>query len=542
MMQLPTAFGAARAAIQMGFQEYKPSHRGLLFDRIYTIAKSTETQSILPELKKILTQDTCLDVRDSQGNTVAGKLAAEGNQAAVKELMKLGANINLIAYGAALGGHREYAEWLRHHYGADASWIAQGAARGGDREYSEWLRQHHRANVSWIAMGAAQGGHQDYAEWLRQHHEANINLIANGAAQGGYQDYAEWLRQHHHANVNWIALGAARGGHQEYAEWLRQHHNANALYVARGAAHGGHRGYVEWWLRQRIANSALLIAEDAAQGGFQDYLEFLHLNCDPNVPERIAPILNWHRHLGTEKLALRYLAFIQNDRHRVALSRALNDSTPPLPYNILRLLPRARQIQATMQRYGLHYDQALAWTNPEIQSLFLYSSHLTQSKHLPEDLILSLSLQLAPLTLADAEGLLAVAKLIRARALLTAELKRYYNRSGTYFFSLLGRNSRAYYLAERCAKANDLKTLTLLLDNEIKVPAISEGDKKYQDFLSQQRATLSSRLLIKFGESEAATAQGTEAKPMSSQSISETTTSSVRANVTSSSSSHLPSL
>jgi hypothetical protein len=67
-----------------------------LFDKIYRIAKTSETQLIIPELKKILTPDTCLDVRNSQGDTVAGKLALEGNQAAVKELMKLNANINLI--------------------------------------------------------------------------------------------------------------------------------------------------------------------------------------------------------------------------------------------------------------------------------------------------------------------------------------------------------------------------------------------------------------------------------------------------------------
>jgi adenosyl cobinamide kinase/adenosyl cobinamide phosphate guanylyltransferase len=457
-----------------------------LFDKIYRIAKTSETQLIIPELKKTLTHDTCLDVCNSQGDTVAGKLAAEGNQAAVKELIKLGANINLIAYGAALGGHREYAEWLRHHYGADASWIAQGAAQGGHREYAEWLRQHHHANVHWIAESAAHGGHREYAEWLRQHHHASLKLIALGAARGGHREYAEWLRQQCHASLKLIAFGAA-------------------------------------------------------EGGFQDYVEFLHLNGDSNVLGTIARGLNRSRHLGTEKLALRYLAFIQNDHHRVALSRALNASTPPLPYNILRLLPRARQIQATMQRYGLQYDQALAWTNPEIQSLFLYSTHLTQNKHLPEDLILSVSLQLAPLTLADAKGLLAIAKLIRARALLTAELKRYYNSSGTYFFNLLGRNSRAYCLAERCAKANDLKILTLLLNNEIKAPVLTEDDKKYQDFLSQQHVTLSSRLLIKFGESETATAQEPEARSMSSQGTNETTTSSASANATSSSSSHLPS-
>ena len=83
-------------------------------------------------LKAILDRGVCID-EPQVGclySSPASQLAKEGRFKAVTWLINKGANINRIAYGAALGGHREYCEELLRR-GADINEIARGAVRGG---------------------------------------------------------------------------------------------------------------------------------------------------------------------------------------------------------------------------------------------------------------------------------------------------------------------------------------------------------------------------------------------------------------------------
>jgi hypothetical protein len=146
----------ATTSFMPNLKDEKPSS-STLFDQIYEIAKNAKNDTdTIKKLSLILTPDTCIDVRDNTGlQTPAGKLAKEGNKEAVELLMKLGANVNDIAAGAAIGGHRDYAEHLRQNHGANVNNIARGAAIGGHRDYAEHLRINHGANVNDIAKGTA---------------------------------------------------------------------------------------------------------------------------------------------------------------------------------------------------------------------------------------------------------------------------------------------------------------------------------------------------------------------------------------------------
>ncbi len=262
--------------------------------------------------------------------TPAGELAAEGSLEAVSFLKDHGAGMQSIARGAAMGGHRGYADELRAE-GAHINAIAQGAAMGGHRGYAEELRAEganinaiahsaamsgHReyaeelraagANIDIIAQAAAMGGHLDYADKLRSEEGANIDFIVLGSAQGGYDDYtkklhveganidsiaigiaasgrllsAEKLRIKKSVNIDVIVQGALTGGHLEYAEKLRAA-GANIDVMAYGAAMSGHLEYAKK-LRAEGANIDL-IAQGAARGGYVEYAEKLRKERKDNI-------------------------------------------------------------------------------------------------------------------------------------------------------------------------------------------------------------------------------------------------------------------
>jgi hypothetical protein len=83
--------------------------------------------------------------------TAAAKLASEGNFKAAELLRSLGASIHYIAFGAAQGGYRDYAEWFRTKHHADVNAIARGAALGGHGDYAEWL-------LLWVVMEITPNG------------------------------------------------------------------------------------------------------------------------------------------------------------------------------------------------------------------------------------------------------------------------------------------------------------------------------------------------------------------------------------------------
>jgi hypothetical protein len=241
------------------------------FDTIYKLALAKDEAGLKRLSPKCLDESKAGDPYMS----AAAQLAMEGKFEAVDLLIRLGARINYIAYGAAKGGYGDYTEGLRLR-GAQVNYIARGAAMGGHREHAEELRTTYRANVDIIAFAAAAGGYHDYAEELQIMHGATAQTIACGAAYGGYRDYAEKIRINDTtARVSMatsIAISAAEGGHRGYAESLRINLQANADLIAQAAAKGGHREYAEW-LRINCKVSNDLITCGAAGGGHRGYAE-----------------------------------------------------------------------------------------------------------------------------------------------------------------------------------------------------------------------------------------------------------------------------
>jgi hypothetical protein len=222
--------------------------------------------------------------------TAVSEFAFRGEFGVVNRLLALGSSLNFAAYGAARGGHQEYADALIER-GAKISWVALGAGQGGHQAYADALIER-GANIDYVAEGAAEGGHLVYADAMIAR-GASILWVAQGAGRGGHQAYAEALiergadisrvalgagcgnHQAHAdaliergADINWVAQGAGYGGHQAYADALIER-GADISYVALGAGYGGHQAYADA-LIERGADITC-VARGAASGGYHVY-------------------------------------------------------------------------------------------------------------------------------------------------------------------------------------------------------------------------------------------------------------------------------
>jgi hypothetical protein len=226
---------------------------------ILKFARSRDRQG----LKNLLSKKICVDeytvvsitkiinkasVISSVLLTPAAFLAAQGERGASDFLKdRFAANIDWIAYGAALGRDRIYAEELRAA-GADIDYIAEGAACGGYFTYTQELYYKYGADIYRIARGAACGGYRRFTDDLRKQRPIELrfltNWIAYGAACGGHEYYARLL-YFEGAEVSWIAAGAAQGGYLKFANELIFDKNARKDYVAFKAAAAGHYDYAE---------------------------------------------------------------------------------------------------------------------------------------------------------------------------------------------------------------------------------------------------------------------------------------------------------
>jgi len=211
--------------------------------------------------------------------SAVSKLAMEHNIIAVEFLLQHGANISYAAYGAAKGGHRDFAEALLLR-GANIDWVARGAAESGDRDFTEVLILH-GANINKVVVGAAQGGHRDWTERLILR-GADITEAALGAGMGGDKDFADVLITRG-ADVivddvsisitTWVAQGSAISGYRDRAEALISRQGANIKQVAEGAALGGDRDFAEALLLRGASISC--VAQCAAICGRRDLAEVL---------------------------------------------------------------------------------------------------------------------------------------------------------------------------------------------------------------------------------------------------------------------------
>lgn len=295
------------------------------------------------------------------------------------------------------------AKHLREEYKANVNTIAQYAAAGGYESYAECLRKKHGASIHEVGKGAARGGllMRSYAERLRVE-GAHIHGMAVGAALAGDIEYAEELRKAG-TRVDGIAGGASSSGHQFYAEYLRVEHHASANVITAGEAMGGYEPNIEHFLTT-LGITIKLIVQTAAGNRHHAYVERLYVKHKVDIDSIARGV--WRSDDVTNPIiALRTLALLQNDTYRHALASALNKLG--LSYDIMALVPQAEHIRQNMQRYQFNFDQALAYTKPEIREL-LFASPIP----LIDPLKCLVAEYLEPLRPADATTLNAVHKSI----------------------------------------------------------------------------------------------------------------------------------
>lgn len=294
------------------------------YSSIYTFAKNKDEAS----LNKLLVNQVCLDEREigTLYTSAGAKLAEEGNFDAVLILLKLGANINFIAYGAAKGAQIKLLSSLRElHYYPDYNWIAMGAAEGNCLHSFNDLLNNSNTNINWIAKGIALGRRINYALFLAKKNaclgwvvggllmafdydfiqitlrslklepeklkkaiafyigfknktfssefEKFKDAIAFGYAAGGHFGAAEHFRVTEGINVNLLAAGAALYGHLQYSEYLRTQYSADINTIAAYAAEGGNLTYVEFLITKDADKH--VAASKAAEGGHANFAEHL---------------------------------------------------------------------------------------------------------------------------------------------------------------------------------------------------------------------------------------------------------------------------
>jgi hypothetical protein len=273
--------------------------------------------------------------------TLAAQFARDKNKEAAEFLGKMGANVDFIGYGAALGGDIDYAEILRLEQKANKNWSARGAAEGGYQHYADRLHLENNANENYLAMGSGRGGHLSHANFLAQEHEVDKSIIAKAMALGGHEATAEKFRDEYNNHVdslNWapdvsvvakrnfvnkIAKGTAEGGFETYVELLRRDHGADIVKIAYGAARGCHQEYTDKLLSEfKEEVSINLMAQTAVEGGHLEYAEMLYRDHGAK-PDSIIFGAVLSGHVRDECSALRFLIFSRNSQYRSDLATHL---------------------------------------------------------------------------------------------------------------------------------------------------------------------------------------------------------------------------
>lgn len=133
------------------------------FELIYRAASTENAEGLAGLTDGKISVDVC----DELGLfTPAAKLAAEGNDDAVKLLMAFHARKDFIAMGYACVGNVKKAEQFRKEFGVNIKMLAMGAAMHKDHTYAEQLRKQFELRPDWLVFGAAFAGHTEYLEFV----------------------------------------------------------------------------------------------------------------------------------------------------------------------------------------------------------------------------------------------------------------------------------------------------------------------------------------------------------------------------------------
>lgn len=195
--------------------------------------------------------------------TPAAQLASEGKFDAVKFLVSHGASFRYVAYGAALGGYDtsnlldsddfKFEDWPYMRF--------LGAAQRGDFTYIyENLDPDHSEDIDMVALGAALGGHSDYIDDLLQRNDIQdlFPYIAEGAAYVGDQGRVDSLKVYDIFPIylDRMVVAAVAGGHFILAETLASEYSVDNIYLAMSAFVGRQFDYLQTLIEKGIDTRA----------------------------------------------------------------------------------------------------------------------------------------------------------------------------------------------------------------------------------------------------------------------------------------------
>lgn len=134
-----------------------------IFNMVYLAAQKGDQAALV----QLVSQKVMLDPKDaSQIYTPAGKLATEGNEAAVNLLQSFGASDDYIALGyASVGNHKE-AERMRREKGVRLDYLLLGAAMFNNNDYTRNLLTRFKIHPEFAVLGATYRGDEAFVDEL----------------------------------------------------------------------------------------------------------------------------------------------------------------------------------------------------------------------------------------------------------------------------------------------------------------------------------------------------------------------------------------
>ena len=269
--------------------------------------------------------------------------------------MDHGASLRYAAYGAAIGGHKDYAEDLRircQELGLTRTntWIARGAVRGGHKHYARQFLG--LAYPEFVCEDAARGGHKIHDPWMDEDDEAR------SAGRGGYTGYADKLIKRDPGLLREVCYGAAMCGLKGYTNKLIED-GANIDWAAKAAAKGGYINYAEELIGRGVDISHA--AGYAASAGHKDYAQELRERGSNIDKAAEAAALGGHILKNNESSHLCLASFFSrkwipglvakfNSTYGIGITVATRD--------------RAIRMSGAMLNRGLSYNLAVTMTNP----------------------------------------------------------------------------------------------------------------------------------------------------------------------------------
>lgn len=200
-----------------------------IFNEIYDAAKRLDKAELEKLHDKYLTFNVWLGFYSP-----ITKLAAEGLQEAVFLLIKLGANPNDAAEGAAMGAQFDLLNILQSNHDITVDKIMFGVAFAREYQYAKKLFYVEGASMESMVCGIIANGDLVFAEKLREEYSIDVRTCIQTAAVAGHVEYAKILCDKYKINYSDAVIFARIGGH--HFDLLANDYQASQQSLAVGAA------------------------------------------------------------------------------------------------------------------------------------------------------------------------------------------------------------------------------------------------------------------------------------------------------------------